>query len=58
VNKAVSLFQDVEGDDAKTFLQAAEAFDEVPFGITSKDDLFTKYEVKKDGVVLFKKVIG
>ncbi|XP_078427363.1 protein disulfide-isomerase [Cetorhinus maximus] len=51
----IGFFKDVEGGDAKIFLQAAEAFDEVPFGITAKADIFTKYDVKKDGVVLFKK---
>ncbi|XP_067914550.1 protein disulfide-isomerase [Heterodontus francisci] len=51
----IGFFKDVEGNDAKIFLQAAEAFDEVPFGITSEADIFTKYDVKKDGVVLFKK---
>ncbi|XP_038633011.1 protein disulfide-isomerase [Scyliorhinus canicula] len=51
----IGFFKDVEGSDAKIFLQAAEAFDEVPFGIASQADLFTKYDVKQDGVVLFKK---
>uniref|UniRef100_A0A318CZC1 Protein disulfide-isomerase n=1 Tax=Kangiella spongicola TaxID=796379 RepID=A0A318CZC1_9GAMM len=51
----MGFFKDLEGNDAKTFLQAAEAIDEVPFGITSAADIFTKYDVKEDGVVLFKK---
>uniref|UniRef100_A0A2K5S918 protein disulfide-isomerase n=1 Tax=Cebus imitator TaxID=2715852 RepID=A0A2K5S918_CEBIM len=46
---------DVESDSAKQFLQAAEAIDDVPFGITSNSDVFSKYQLDKDGVVLFKK---
>ncbi|KAI2585679.1 prolyl 4-hydroxylase subunit beta [Homo sapiens] len=46
---------DVESDSAKQFLQAAEAIDDIPFGITSNSDVFSKYQLDKDGVVLFKK---
>lgn len=53
-----SVLQDLEGNDAKTFFQAAEAVDEVPFGITSNADIFAKYDMQQDGVVLFKKVKG
>uniref|UniRef100_A0A2I3HZ60 Protein disulfide-isomerase n=1 Tax=Nomascus leucogenys TaxID=61853 RepID=A0A2I3HZ60_NOMLE len=42
-------------DSAKQFLQAAEAIDDIPFGITSNSDVFSKYQLDKDGVVLFKK---
>ncbi|XP_069785812.1 protein disulfide-isomerase [Narcine bancroftii] len=51
----MGFFKDLEGNDAKTFLQAAEIIDEVPFGIVSDADIFTKYDRKEDGVVLFKK---
>lgn len=50
------LFQDVESDSAKQFLLAAEAVDDIPFGITSNSGVFSKYQLGKDGVVLFKKV--
>lgn len=50
--------QDAESDAAKQFLLAAEAVDDIPFGITSKSDVFSKYQLAKDGVVLFKKVSG
>ncbi len=30
--------------------------DDIPFGITSDDAVFSKFEVAKNGVVLFKKV--
>uniref|UniRef100_A0A8C9Q070 protein disulfide-isomerase n=1 Tax=Spermophilus dauricus TaxID=99837 RepID=A0A8C9Q070_SPEDA len=46
---------DVESDLAKQFLLAAEAIDDIPFGITSNSDVFSKYQLSKDGVVLFKK---
>uniref|UniRef100_A0A667I8M2 protein disulfide-isomerase n=1 Tax=Lynx canadensis TaxID=61383 RepID=A0A667I8M2_LYNCA len=46
---------DVESDFAKQFLLAAEAVDDIPFGITSNGDVFSKYQLDKDGVVLFKK---
>uniref|UniRef100_A0A8C7F0T6 protein disulfide-isomerase n=1 Tax=Oncorhynchus kisutch TaxID=8019 RepID=A0A8C7F0T6_ONCKI len=46
---------DVESEGAKAFLNAAEAVDDVPFGITSNDAVYSKFEVSKDGVVLFKK---
>lgn len=50
--------QDVESDFAKQFLLAAEAIDDIPFGITSNSDVFSNYQLDKDGVVLFKKVSG
>uniref|UniRef100_A0A4W4EKR2 protein disulfide-isomerase n=1 Tax=Electrophorus electricus TaxID=8005 RepID=A0A4W4EKR2_ELEEL len=46
---------DVESEGAKAYIKAAEAVDDVPFGITSDDAIFSKFEVTKDAVVLFKK---
>uniref|UniRef100_A0A287AQH8 protein disulfide-isomerase n=1 Tax=Sus scrofa TaxID=9823 RepID=A0A287AQH8_PIG len=46
---------DVESAAAKQFLLAAEATDDIPFGVTSNSDVFSKYQLDKDGVVLFKK---
>ncbi|XP_070596197.1 protein disulfide-isomerase [Erythrolamprus reginae] len=51
----IGFFKDAESDAAKEFLLAAEAIDDVPFGITSNSDIFAKYQLKKDGVALFKK---
>ncbi|XP_076149747.1 protein disulfide-isomerase [Alosa pseudoharengus] len=51
----IGFFKDVESDGAKAFLKAAEAVDDVPFGITSDAAVYSKYEMSKDGVVLFKK---
>lgn len=48
--------QDAESDGAKAFLKAAEAVDDIPFGVASDDALFSKFELSADGVVLFKKV--
>ncbi|XP_057583225.1 LOW QUALITY PROTEIN: protein disulfide-isomerase-like [Hippopotamus amphibius kiboko] len=53
----IGFFKDVESDPAKQFLLAAEAIDDIPFGITSDSDVFTKYQLDKDGVVLFKKCV-
>ncbi|XP_036766529.2 protein disulfide-isomerase [Manis pentadactyla] len=51
----IGFFKDVESDTAKQFLLAAEAIDDIPFGITSNSDVFSKYHLDADGVVLFKK---
>ncbi|KAG8507558.1 Protein disulfide-isomerase [Galemys pyrenaicus] len=51
----IGFFKDTESDSAKQFLLAAEAVDDVPFGITANSDVFSKYQLDRDGVVLFKK---
>ncbi|XP_063817275.1 protein disulfide-isomerase [Pseudophryne corroboree] len=51
----IGFFKDTESDVAKAFLQAAEAVDDIPFGITSSESAFSQYKVEKDGIVLFKK---
>uniref|UniRef100_A0A672QXK0 Protein disulfide-isomerase n=1 Tax=Sinocyclocheilus grahami TaxID=75366 RepID=A0A672QXK0_SINGR len=51
----IGFFKDVESADAKAFIKTAEAVDDIPFGITSDDAVISKFEVAKDGVVLFKK---
>lgn len=48
--------QDASSADAKAFEKAAEATDDIPFAITSDDAVYSKYDVSKDSVVLFKKV--
>ncbi|RXN14210.1 disulfide-isomerase isoform X2 [Labeo rohita] len=53
----IGFFKDVESEDAKAFIKTAEAVDDIPFGITSDDAVFSKFEVAKDGVVLFKKIL-
>lgn len=32
--------------------------DDIPFGISSSADVFTKYQISKDSVILFKKVLA
>lgn len=49
-------FQDAGSADAKAFEKAAEAIDDIPFAMASSDAVYSKFEVSKDGVVLFKKV--
>uniref|UniRef100_A0A8C6QTC0 protein disulfide-isomerase n=1 Tax=Nannospalax galili TaxID=1026970 RepID=A0A8C6QTC0_NANGA len=51
----IGFFKDLESDSAKQFLLAAEAVDDIPFGMTFNSDVFSKYQLNKDGVVLFRK---
>uniref|UniRef100_A0A8C1W3J7 Protein disulfide-isomerase n=1 Tax=Cyprinus carpio TaxID=7962 RepID=A0A8C1W3J7_CYPCA len=51
----VGFFQDLEGDKAKTFYDVTLIAVDVNFGITSNLELFKKYDVKSDSLVLFKK---
>ncbi|XP_073444299.1 protein disulfide-isomerase [Dendrobates tinctorius] len=51
----VGFFKNQESELAKAFLLVADAVDDIPFGITSSDDAFSKYDVDKDNIVLFKK---
>ena len=51
----VGLFSDLESDDAKTFLEAADDYDEYPFAISSEKAVFAELGADKDGVVLLKK---
>ncbi|XP_061686468.1 protein disulfide-isomerase [Syngnathoides biaculeatus] len=51
----IGFFKDVESVGAKAFEKAAEAVEDIPFGTTSDDAVFTKFEVSQDGIVLFKK---
>jgi len=51
----IGFFKDAGSDGAKAYEKAAEAVDEIPFAMTSDDDVYSKFEVSRDGVVLFKK---
>nr|XP_019939784.1 PREDICTED: protein disulfide-isomerase [Paralichthys olivaceus] len=51
----IGFFKDAESAGAKAYEKAAEAIDDIPFAKTSDDDVFSKFEVSKDSVVLFKK---
>lgn len=49
------FFKSQDSADAKAFLEVAMGMDDIPFGITNSEAVFSAYEVEKDGVVLFKK---
>ncbi|XP_062866608.1 protein disulfide-isomerase A2 [Trichomycterus rosablanca] len=51
----VGFFKDLEGEKAKLFYDLALDIVEINFGITSSLELFQKYEVQKESLVLFKK---
>lgn len=51
----IGFFKDAQSAEAQAFEKAAESIDDVPFAMTSDDAVYSKYEVTKDGVVLFKK---
>ncbi|XP_015231328.1 protein disulfide-isomerase [Cyprinodon tularosa] len=51
----IGFFKDAQSADAKVLEKAAEAIDDIPFAMTSSDDIYSKFEVSKDGIILFKK---
>ncbi|XP_072240292.1 protein disulfide-isomerase [Leuresthes tenuis] len=51
----IGFFKDATSAGAKAYEKAAEATDDVPFAMTSSDAIYSKFEVSKDGIVLFKK---
>lgn len=51
----IGFFKDAASAAAKAFEEVAAATDDVPFGITTKEDIFKENKVDKDGIVLFKK---
>lgn len=50
----VGFFGDRESDEAKVFLATANAVDDYPFGITSSEEIYKKYEASCGKVILFK----
>uniref|UniRef100_A0A3Q1E912 Protein disulfide-isomerase n=1 Tax=Acanthochromis polyacanthus TaxID=80966 RepID=A0A3Q1E912_9TELE len=51
----IGFFKDASSEGAKAYEKAAEAIDDIPFAMTSNDAVYSKFEVSKDSVVLFKK---
>uniref|UniRef100_A0A3Q4HPW5 Protein disulfide-isomerase n=1 Tax=Neolamprologus brichardi TaxID=32507 RepID=A0A3Q4HPW5_NEOBR len=51
----IGFFKDAESAGAQAYEKAAQAIDDIPFAKTSNDAVYSKFEVSKDGVVLFKK---
>ncbi|XP_055599803.1 protein disulfide-isomerase-like [Uranotaenia lowii] len=50
----VGFFKNRDSDEAKAFLSTANAVDDYPFGITSSEEVYAKYEAKCGSIVLFK----
>lgn len=50
----VGFFGKRDSDEAKAFLATAMAVDEYPFGITSNEEVYKKYEASCGKVILFK----
>lgn len=51
----VGFFKDADSAAAKEFLSVASDTDDLPFAITSNDDVFAEYKVDGEAIVLFKK---
>ncbi|KAF7667015.1 hypothetical protein LDENG_00083300 [Lucifuga dentata] len=51
----IGFFKDADSAGLKVYEKAAEAIDDIPFAVTSDDAVFSKFEVSKDSIVLFKK---
>lgn len=50
------LYQDLESEAAKLFKEAALDMTDTEFAVSASPEVFHKYEVKANSVVLFKKV--
>ncbi|XP_045705071.1 protein disulfide-isomerase A2 isoform X2 [Phyllostomus hastatus] len=51
----IGFFQDLQGEDVATFLALAQDALDMTFGLTDRPQLFQKFGLTKDTVVLFKK---
>ncbi|XP_053195661.1 protein disulfide-isomerase A2 [Scomber japonicus] len=51
----VGFFENLESEAAKEFLEVAMDMTDAEFAVTASPEVFQKYEVKSDTVVLFKK---
>ncbi|XP_043836321.1 protein disulfide-isomerase-like [Dromiciops gliroides] len=51
----IGIFKDARSANVENFTAAAECMDDIPFGITYSDDTFSKYQLDKDSIILFKK---
>eukprot|EP00118_Oscarella_pearsei_P028701 m.2728 g.2728 ORF g.2728 m.2728 type:complete len:521 (+) comp8864_c0_seq1:1668-3230(+) len=51
----VGFFKDAETDEAKAYVEAASSNDDVQFGITSEAEALDAFDIKEQGIVLFKK---
>lgn len=53
----VGFFKDQTSADAKVFLDVASAIDDIPFGITSNEEVYNEHGGSCGAIILFKKVI-
>lgn len=51
----IGFFKDQTSDKAKTYLDVASAIDDLPFAITSNEDVYKEYEAGCGSVIMFKK---
>uniref|UniRef100_A0A9J8BCN5 protein disulfide-isomerase n=1 Tax=Cyprinus carpio carpio TaxID=630221 RepID=A0A9J8BCN5_CYPCA len=51
----LGLFKDLEEDIAKVFYETAADIADLPFGVTGNDEIFSKYEISGDTVLLIRK---
>uniref|UniRef100_A0A0K0E899 Protein disulfide-isomerase n=1 Tax=Strongyloides stercoralis TaxID=6248 RepID=A0A0K0E899_STRER len=51
----VGYFEKEDSEQAKAFLEVAGSMDDIPFAITTKEDVAKSIELKGEGVVLLKK---
>ena len=52
----IGFFPNAESTEALAFVDAAATTDDIEFGIASDADTLAAYEIKEQGIVLFKKV--
>lgn len=51
----IGFFKDEKSAAAKAFLEAASSVDDIPFGISTNEEVMKEHKVTKDSVSLFKK---
>lgn len=51
----VGFFKSQDSEEAKVFLKVAASIDDIPFGVTADDAVFSEYGVSDGSIVLFKK---
>lgn len=52
----VNTLQDLEEGIVKVFYETANDIADLPFGVTGHDEIFSKYEISGDTVLLIRRV--